>query len=189
MVKLPTDQPATVYTVGHSQRPLEEFILLLKGHAIGCLIDVRARPESRRHPHFSRQLLGSVLGNEGIDYRWEGRDLGGLRSPYPCSPNRALHGGMQAYADHMHSAEFRAAIDRALTLAATAPTALMCAERDPMQCHRRLIADHLTLRGVRVLHLIEDHRTVVHQLHPQARPQNDMPIYDLHDPRQLSLYF
>ena len=87
---------------------------------------------------------------------WEGEALGGMRSPRPQSPHLALSDpAMRGYADHMESAVFREAIARVLGLAATAPTALMCAEKDPRHCHRALISDALLLAAAEVLHLFE----------------------------------
>ncbi|NIQ55866.1 MAG: DUF488 family protein, partial [Gammaproteobacteria bacterium] len=143
---------ATIYTIGHSTRGADELIDLLREHGVTRLVDVRRFPTSRRHPHFSRDPLAAALEGVGIDYAHEG-DLGGYRTPRQDSPNTAWRArGFQAYADHMETEGFRAALERLEEAAERAPTAIMCAEAVPWRCHRQLIADALVARGHRVIH-------------------------------------
>jgi uncharacterized protein (DUF488 family) len=154
-----------IWTVGHGTRPVEELASLLEGARIGLLIDVRAHPGSRRHPQFNRAPLEQALGAHRIAYRWEGEALGGFRKLRPGSANVALRNeSFRGYADHMGSAEFTAAACRLIESARGARLALMCAERHPSQCHRRLISDWLASRDVEVEHLIDEHRSEPHAL-------------------------
>ena len=151
-----TAAPTTIFSIGHGNRSASDFVAQLRAAGVVCLVDVRAYPASRRYPQFSRMVLEPALRGAGIRYLWEGEALGGMRSPRPQSPHLALSDpAMRGYADHMESAVFREAIARVLGLAATAPTALMCAEKDPRHCHRALISDALLLAGAEVLHLFE----------------------------------
>jgi uncharacterized protein (DUF488 family) len=143
----------TVYTVGHSTRPLQELLDVLDAEGVGTLVDVRTLPRSRRNPQFDGGALADALSRHGIAY-WHERALGGFRQPRPGTPN---YGWQQpafpGYADHMASREFAEALERLEVMAADQPTCLMCAEADAFSCHRRLIADALVVRGWRVLHL------------------------------------
>ncbi len=154
-----------VWTVGHGTRPVEELASLLEGARIELLVDVRAHPGSRRHPQFNREPLESSLAAHRIGYRWEGKALGGFRKPRPDSANLALRNeSFRGYADHMGSVEFAAAADRLIESARGARLALMCAERHPSRCHRRLISDWLASRDVEVEHLIDGRRSEPHTL-------------------------
>lgn len=156
------DQP-TVFTVGHSTRPVEELIELLRAQRVGRLVDVRRHPGSRRNPQFGQQALARSLEGAGISYAHE-PDLGGRRRTQPGSPN-ALWQNTQfrGYADHMASPAFQQAVSRVVEAARHAPVAVMCAELHPSRCHRRLLADALLLHGVSVAHIIDADRTEPHQ--------------------------
>jgi uncharacterized protein (DUF488 family) len=168
-----------VYTIGHGNRAIGEFIGLLTEAAIECLVDVRAFPASRRHPQFSRDALEQSLLGAYIRYVWEGKSLGGRRKAAADSPHIALRSpGFRAYADHMESADFRAGAGRLLDLAGAARIVVMCAERLPWECHRNLISDSLVARGVRVLHLIGPGESREHALNPVVRRDGDRLIYD-----------
>ncbi|MCG6953476.1 MAG: DUF488 domain-containing protein [Betaproteobacteria bacterium] len=161
---------ATVYSIGHGSRDLGSFVALLKAARIERLIDVRAVPRSRRHPQFGYGPLGAHLAAEGMVYDWQGRALGGLRRAGDA--NR--HGGLaepafRAYAEHMESADFAAAAGALAQAAQAARVCMMCAERDPAQCHRALIADWLLAHGHRVVHLLDGAVLREHLLHPSVR--------------------
>jgi uncharacterized protein (DUF488 family) len=144
------------------------LVALLAEAGVELLVDVRRFPGSRRHPHFAREPLARALAEAGIAYRHE-PDLGGRRAPRPDSPNGAWRvAAFRGYADHMATAEFAAALDRLAALAATRPTAILCAEALPQRCHRRLIADALAARGHEVVHLLAPGRRERHLLHPAA---------------------
>jgi uncharacterized protein (DUF488 family) len=158
----------TVWTVGHSTRPLAELTAILQEAGITDLVDVRRFPGSRRHPQFARASLEQSLPAAGLRYHHE-VDLGGMRTARPDSPHTAWKDdAFRGYADHMGSPEFRAALERVRALAATGRPAVMCAEADPSRCHRRLLADALVARGEGVVHLLAPGRSQEHALHPDA---------------------
>src|SRR3954447_10412927 len=141
-----------MYTIGHSTRPLADFLELLHENEVGRLADIRRYPGSRRYPHFSSESLAHALPEAGIAYVHM-PELGGRRKPRPDSPNAAWRNEQfRGYADYMDTDEFRAAIER--LLAFPERTAIMCAEAVPWRCHRNLVADDLLRRGVRVLHIL-----------------------------------
>jgi uncharacterized protein (DUF488 family) len=146
---------ATLFTVGHGTLAAEAFVALLETAKVTAIVDVRRFPASRRHPQFAREAMAGWLGEAGIGYRWK-EALGGRRRGVADSPNAALHNSaFRAYADHMASAEFRAAVDRLLAQARERPTAVMCAETLWWHCHRRLIADAAELlHGMAVAHVM-----------------------------------
>ena len=167
-----------IATVGHSSRSLAELIALLHHHHVAKLVDVRSHPGSKRFPHFSRARLEQELPRHGIAYGWQ-RQLGGMRKQQGESIHSALVGSpFAAYADYMLTDAFAQAIETVFASAATAPTALMCAEARPQDCHRQLIADWLASRGVAVRHLLSIEQVVDHRLSELARLDGDMLIYD-----------
>ena len=160
----------TVWTVGHSTRPIEEFLDLLAAADIKLLADVRRFPGSRRYPHFNQEVLAESLASVGIGYR-HFVDLGGRRKErLPDSPNTGWRvESFNAYADYMQSQEFLAALAELMEAAKAQPTAIMCSEALPHKCHRRLIADALLVRGWQVRHLLSPKRIDDHQQTAFAR--------------------
>ena len=171
-------QPPTIWTVGHSNHPLEVFISMLRESSIETVADVRRFPGSRRHTQFQRENLEPALSKAGIQYR-HFPDLGGRRSKRaPDSPNRGWRiGAFNAYADHMLTEEFRVALAELEQLAARRKTAMMCAEAVPWRCHRRLIADALVARNWLVLDIYAAGRTKEHRMTEFARIQSGRVIY------------
>jgi uncharacterized protein (DUF488 family) len=164
-----------IYTIGHSTRPLEELIALLREHGIKRLADIRRFPGSRRWPHFSRDALEVSLPERGIEYVHI-PELGGRRKPSPDSQNTALQNEQfRAYADHMSTEEFRRAVDGLLRLEGR--TAVMCAEAVPWRCHRNLLSDELLRRGVEVVHILGRGKVQRHEMSPYARVDGDRVIY------------
>ncbi len=163
--------PQIVLTVGHSDRPLEEFLRLLQAHGVSLVVDVRKMPGSRRHPQFGRDTLPRALRQAGIGYvHMPG--LGGLRRRRPDSPNTGWeNASFQGYADYMLTPEFEQSLQELLERAGRERAALMCAEAVPWRCHRSLIADALVVRGVAVEHILGASRTQRHVLRPWARVQ------------------
>jgi uncharacterized protein (DUF488 family) len=153
-----------IFTIGHSIRPIDDFVALLRAHGITGLADVRTVPRSRRHPHFSREALESSLPAAGVTYR-HFASLGGLRKPHRDSPNGGWrHEGFRGYADHMQTAEFASAIDDLLAFARSHVVAVMCAEAKWWQCHRQLVADALVARGEDVRHIMSPREAPRHEL-------------------------
>lgn len=177
----------TLWTIGHSNRPIAELIAMLTQVAIVTLVDVRAQPHSARFPQFNEESLRESCGQANIVYHWAGRHLGGKRAVRFDSPHIALDEGRRGFADHMGTEIFKKALGQFVSLAARAPTAMLCAERDPEHCHRALIADYLTLQGMRVVHLIEAGESREHLLSPQARRESAALIYDRQVTAELDL--
>ena len=143
-----------IFTIGHSTRSADEFLSLLQAHAVTILVDIRTVPKSRRHPHFAKDALAAFLGSHGIRYVHLPA-LGGLRKPQRDSRNGAWQNdSFRGYADHMQTAEFGEGIDELLAVSQEGTVAVMCAEAKWWQCHRQLVADALTARGVEVRHIM-----------------------------------
>ena len=169
-----------LYTIGHSNRPLDEFLKLAAAHEIRCLADVRAFPSSRRWPHFNREPLAASLAHHDVRYEWVPL-LGGRRHgpPRPDSPHTAWTvAAFRDYADYMDSEEFSKGLEQLLALARNAHTAFMCAEAPYWRCHRRLISDRLVVLGHKVLHIQTPTRAVEHHLPGFARVVGGRLIYD-----------
>ena len=169
----------TVYSVGHSNRSIEQLLTLLHEAGIRLLVDVRTRPVSQHHPQFDGETLREELEAAGLQYHWAGRSLGGLRSPRADSPHIALaEDGLRGYADHMSTDIFKKGVAQLINLAGHSNTAVLCAERLPEHCHRQLLADYLLLQGLRVVHLINPGERRDHHLSAQVRRESAQLIYD-----------
>jgi uncharacterized protein (DUF488 family) len=159
----------TIFTIGHSTRPLEELIELLRAHKVRRVIDIRSIPRSRHNPQYNRETLGPALRSRKIGYVHL-KDLGGLRRTKPDSKNIGWHNAsFRGYADYMQTPEFDAALKRAIRLSAAKPSALMCAEAVPWRCHRSLVADALAARKFPVEHILSVTRANKHKLTSFAR--------------------
>ena len=164
-----------IYTIGHSTRSLAELAGLLREHGVTRLADIRRFPGSRRHPHFSKESLEHNLPRAGVEYlHFEA--LGGRRRPLKKSPNMGWESEQfRGYADHMASDEFRAAV--ATLLDSDQPTAVMCAEAVPWNCHRNLLSDDLVRRGIEVIHITARGQSHAHKLNAMARVEGDGLVY------------
>ena len=172
---------ATLYTVGHSTRTLDEFLHVLRAHEITAVADIRAFPMSRRLPHFHRENLDAALSAREIVYRWIPALGGRRRRIYPKgeSPNTALRSdSFRNYADYMLTPEFRAGIDELLALLPSHRVAYMCAERVYFRCHRLLVSDYLVSQGHEVLHIDNERPAKPHKLTDVARIQDAKLIYN-----------
>ena len=181
------------YTVGHSTRKIEDFISILKTHRIEVLVDVRAFPVSTRNPHFNQDNLESSLIQEGIEYFWSGKELGGYRKKSnglgELSPNKGWETeGFRIYADHMMSDSFKMAVNRLVDLAKERTVACMCAEKYYWRCHRRLISDYLISLGYEVWHIIEPDSLRKHELTKFARVKEGVLCYPDEDSAEPSLF-
>jgi uncharacterized protein (DUF488 family) len=158
-----------VFTVGHSTRAIDEFIEILKSHGVKRVIDIRTIPRSRHNPQFNREALGPSLRAAGIDYSHL-KKLGGLRRASLDSINQGWrNASFRGFADYMQTPEFDGGLERAIKLAKTKPSALMCAEAVPWRCHRSLVADALAVRHIPVKHIIGTSRANRHKITPFAR--------------------
>jgi len=138
----------TIYTIGHSTRPLDALVSALSRHGVERLVDIRHFPASRHNPQFNRSVLEAELPRWGIEYLTL-EALGGFRA-----------GGYQA---HMETEEFARGIERLEALAAQKRTAYMCAEVKWWRCHRRHVSDVLAARGWRVIHIFDEKRAEPHR--------------------------
>jgi uncharacterized protein YeaO (DUF488 family) len=158
-----------IFTIGHSNRPIGEFIKLLQVHGVKQVIDIRTIPKSRHNPQFNSDALADSLRAAKIRYVHL-KDLGGLRHARKDSINLGWrNASFRGFADYMQTPEFSAALDRAIELATFHPSALMCAEAVPWRCHRSLVADALLVRGMRVLHITSASAPKPHSITPFAR--------------------
>ena len=172
-----TAHPPLLLTIGHSTRPLEIFIGLLRYFAVTLVADVRTVPRSRHNPQFNRETLPQELAATGIGYvHLPG--LGGLRRARPDSPNQGWRSpGFRGFADYMQTPEFENSLLLLMELAREQRTAVMCAEAVPWRCHRALIADALCGRGVRVEHIMGPDKSQPHRLTPFARLEGTRLTY------------
>lgn len=152
-----TDQ--IVLTIGHSTHTIEHFIGLLEQHGVTAVADVRSSPYSRMNPQFNKEPLADALKRRGISYVFLGKELG-ARSEDP-----ACYEGGQVKYDRIAKTElFQSGIDRVLTGAANHRVALMCAEKEPLDCHRTvLVSKVLVGRGVALSHILADGKVESHE--------------------------
>ena len=156
--------PATVWTIGHSTRSLEELVALLDAHRIATVVDVRTVPRSRRHPQFEKGALGESLPRSGLAYVHMA-GLGGLRKPRRDSPNTGWRNeGFRGYADYMQTEEFERHVEALVRLATSTRLTVMCAEAVPWRCHRALLSDALVVRGLEVRHITSRSAPSLHAL-------------------------
>lgn len=182
---------APAFTVGHGTRSIEELASILHRAGVTLLVDVRRFPGSRRHPHFAREVLESSLGARGLGYDWRGESLGGRRRTSAAQPSRHpawRNAAFRAYADYMDTPAFRDALLALEGDAGRVRLAVMCAETLWWRCHRRLIADALTVRGLEVVHALGEDQHQPHQLHESLRvDEMGWPVYDVGTDRELPL--
>ena len=134
-----------LYTIGHSNRTMEEFLEILKAHDIENLVDVRRFPGSKKFPHFNKENFEKVVPENDINYFYLGKELGGFRK-----------GG---YRNYTKTKEFREGIEKLLEIGKRGRTVIMCSERLPFHCHRRFISRELVKSGSIVIHIIEKDKT------------------------------
>lgn len=169
-------KPITLYTVGHSTHAIGRFLELLERSGITALADVRSSPFSRHNPQFNKDALSAELKRRGIAYVFVGKELG-ARSDDPC----CYEGGKVRYGRIAQTSNFKAGIERVLDGAQKYRVALMCAEKEPLDCHRSLLLSRaLEQRGASIIHILPDGSTEV-QEQTMARlldlvglPQEDM---------------
>jgi uncharacterized protein (DUF488 family) len=169
MLTAPLAAPTAIWTIGHSTRPIEEFLNLLAEFRIEMIADVRSFPGSRKYPQYGRESLAASLAAQAIGYNWLPA-LGGRRRVSPNSPNIAWrNASFRAYADYMSTTEFAQGLLQLLELSSNARTAIMCSEALWWRCHRSMIADALYVRGVEVVHILDATHSVVHPMTSPAR--------------------
>ena len=145
-------EPQPVFTVGHSNLEIAKFVALLKRHGIQAIADVRSSPYSQYNPQFNRELLQKSLQDHDIAYVFLGQELGARRSERECYLEGRADYGLISQAP-----AFKRGIERVTQGATKMRVALMCAEKDPIECHRCiLVTPHLRQQGLQVLHVLSD---------------------------------
>jgi uncharacterized protein (DUF488 family) len=166
-----------VLTIGHSNRSIEEFVAMLRAHGVERLVDVRTVPRSRHNPQFNLDALPGSLAEAGIEHRHM-PGLGGLRHARKDSRNTGWkNASFRGYADYMETPEFEANLRALIELGAEKRTAIMCAESVPWRCHRSLIADALTARGMAVSHIMSATKANPHKMTSFARVEGERVRY------------
>jgi uncharacterized protein (DUF488 family) len=159
-----------IYTVGHSNHPIGHFLKLLQDQGITVLADVRSTPYSRFNPQFRRDSLAEALAGSGISYLFLGEALGARSKDPSCYDD-----GRVSYRKLAATELFRQGIDRLLAAAKSNTVAIMCAEKDPLDCHRTiLVARELVKRGESVAHIlasgqVESHDQVMEHLRERLK--------------------
>lgn len=176
------DSQSVVLTVGHSTRPLSDFIALLGAHSVTRLIDVRTVPRSRHNPQFNRDTFPAALEVAGIRYAHVA-GLGGFRRTHPGSLNLGWRNvSFRGFADYMQTPEFAENLAGLIGQATQERVVLMCAEAVPWRCHRSLIADALVVHGILVEEIINESRRQAHTLTPFAEVDGALITYPLQVP-------
>ena len=166
-----------LFTIGHSNRTTKDFIELLRKNGVELLVDIRLIPKSRANPQFGQGRLRQSLEKAGIAYVHEPR-LGGRRRAAKDSVNAGWrNASFRGYADYMGTKDFKDGLAALLALAKTTPTAIMCAEAVPWRCHRTLVADALTRKRCRVLHIAGGGTPSVHRYTPFLKIRRGMLTY------------
>ncbi|WP_334107558.1 DUF488 domain-containing protein [Methylobacillus sp.] len=167
------------FTIGHSNRPLDEFLALLQQSEIACLVDVRKLTRSRANPQFNETSLSVVLAQAGVDYVHLAA-LGGLRGKRDEVPENLnaywRNASFHRYADYALSPAFHAGLQHLLALGKTQRCAIMCAEAVWWRCHRRLVADNLLAHGRAVFHIMGLERIETATLTPAAIIREDRTV-------------
>ncbi len=169
MKNLTGKQKTPLFTIGHSTRPVAEFIEILEAYQIKKVVDIRTIPKSRHNPQFDEDALRRSLKAAKIGYiRMKG--LGGLRHASKDSPNTGWrNASFRGFADYMQTGEFEESLRKLLEVSEKQATAIMCAEAVPWRCHRSLVGDALLVRGARVKHIISARSCRDHALTPWAK--------------------
>lgn len=165
-----------IFSIGHSNHSFEAFVGLLRQHAVNAVADVRSTPYSRRHPQFNHKKLQEALAQSGIDYMSLGAELGARPKDESCYER-----GRVQYARLAARSEFRQGIERLLAEGRSRRVAMMCAEKEPLDCHRTLlVAPALEAAGARVAHIksdggLESHRqAMLRLLDTLGMPREDL---------------
>jgi uncharacterized protein (DUF488 family) len=175
--RLKNRKQQVIWTIGHSTRPIKEFLDLLTRQGIRCLVDVRAIPFSRHNPQFNQDALSKSLRTAEITYSHFAA-LGGRRKSRSDSKNTGWrNASFRGYADYMQTPDFQAALKELALLAAHTPTAIMCAEAVPWRCHRSLIADAFIAQGGTVLEIVGESEPKPHTLPAWATVENGVLTY------------
>lgn len=175
---MPTHKPV-IFTIGHSTRPIDEFIRLLQAQGVETLVDVRTIPKSRHNPQFNLDALKESLQQVQIQHLHM-KSLGGLRHPSKDSINLGwCNVSFRGFADYMSTLDFEQGLQELMQIAKKKPAAIMCAEAVPWRCHRSLIADALIKQGCLVRDIMSRTKASRHRLTPFLKVRNGRLIYPL----------
>lgn len=165
-----TSWPAgALFTLGHSTMPIERFIALLESYGIESVVDIRTVPRSRHNPQFEGTALAASLPAAHIQYTHM-KELGGLRHAHKDSPNTGWRNeSFRGYADYMQTEMFQNALEELIHMSRRRRTAILCAEAVPWRCHRSLVADALSVRGVPAVEILSPANWRMHAMTPFAR--------------------
>jgi uncharacterized protein (DUF488 family) len=174
-----------VYTIGHSTRPIEEFIQMLRGHGVERLVDVRTVPRSRHNPQYNQQELSAALESDHLHYSYMA-GLGGFRHPVKgATKNLGWRNlSFRGYADYMQTPQFDHELQQLIAMARSEQIAIMCAEAVPWRCHRSLIADALLVRDIDVVEISGATNSKPLLLHPWAHVNGTELTYPAPPPEQ-----
>jgi len=168
----------TMYTIGFGKRRVDQLIGILQQQNIQVVIDVRIEPASEAGSASRYEDLREALGDEGLEYHWAGRQLGGNRVPCADSVNSALDEELRGFADFMASAEFHVGLRQLVGIAGKRSAAILFSAKYPEKCHRRLIADALMMKGLRIIHLIDEGESREHGFTPELRRDSSELVYN-----------
>ncbi len=170
-------EQTNLLTIGHSTRPLEVFLSLIKENAGEIVADVRTVPRSRHVPQFNLETLPETLKTASLGYVHMG-GLGGFRHPKKDSLNLGWrNASFRGFADYMQTTQFQESLEELIDLAKKSRVVVMCAELLPWRCHRSLIADALFIRGFEVRHIVDEEKVIVHTLTPWAKVEGTELTY------------
>lgn len=171
-------QQLTIFTIGHSIHPMERFLDLLEMNDITAVADVRSSPFSRHNPQFNKDVLTAGLKKRDIAYVFVGRELGARSDDSSCYERGKIRYGRLA-----GTSIFKAGIERVLSGGQKYCVALMCAEKEPLDCHRTLLVSRaLERRGVSILHILSDGST-------EPQPQTMCRLLDLVGLPQVDMFY
>ena len=174
---LKKSKKATLYTIGHSTRPIKDFIKILQAHGIRRVMDIRTIPKSRHNPQFNEARLAASLRRARIAYENEPL-LGGLRHARKDSPNTGWrNASFRGYADYLQTPDFKKGLAHLAARARKSKTAIMCAEAVPWRCHRSLVADAAKKSGMRVFHIMSATNAREHRYTPFLRVRKGGLVY------------
>ena len=168
-----------LFTIGHSNHPIDQFLGLLLKHRIEVLVDIRRFPSSRKYPHLNQESMAAAMREAGIAYHWL-EELGGRRRSRKdfVSPNTGLRNeSFRNYADYMLTEEFHKGVAKLLQIAAGKRTAIMCAEAVFWRCHRRLVSDFFLANHVIVQHIFPGGQIRPHKLTDGAKVAAGLVTY------------
>jgi uncharacterized protein (DUF488 family) len=172
------EENKTIWTIGHSTRPFEEFVAMLHSFNIELVADIRSFPGSRKFPQYNKETLAVTLPQNNIQYIHL-KSLGGRRKEKPDSKNTAWrNAAFRGYADYMETASFKEGIAELEKIALKQRTAYMCSEAVWWRCHRSMVSDYLKLNGWNVMHIMGIGKEETHPYTSPARIINGELSYE-----------